>query len=374
MSDPVRGLVELAGRLRVEGVGVPTDRVVTLCRALALLPPGDPEAHYWAAAATLTSGPAELAALDRALGRATAPDPVPVAPGPAPAPGLARLAAGARAGGRGDAWPAAKPADGDRPASLRVVASRREALRARSFDQLTPAEREEIAGAIRRLAVRLPERPARRRSPARHGVELDLRRTVRLARRTAGEPVRRAWRTRRPHQRPLVLLLDVSASMSAYSRPLLLFGHTALAAGADVEVFCFGTRLTRVTPALAARHAAGALAAAGALVADWSGGTRIGDSLRALLSRYGGSGLLRGAVVVLCSDGLDRGDPAELAAQVSRLARLAHRLVWVNPLKGSPRYEPLARGMAAALPHVSVFLPGHNLASLEQLCAVLAEP
>jgi len=173
--------------------------------------------------------------------------------------------------------------------------------------------------------------------------------------------------------RPLVLLLDVSGSMSPYAGALLQFGFAAMAVGHKVEVFCFGTRLTRITRALHARDPSEGLARVFELVQDSEGGTRIGDSLAELLRRYGQHGFLRGSVLVLCSDGLDRGDPDSLAAAMQRLTRIVHRTVWVNPLKGSPRYQPLAQGMAAALPHIDVFLPGHNLASLEALGRILDE-
>jgi hypothetical protein len=171
-----------------------------------------------------------------------------------------------------------------------------------------------------------------------------------------------------------VLLLDVSGSMAPYSRPLIEFAHAAAATGRRVEAFVFGTRLTRITRLLRRRDPNAALAEVGRSVADWEGGTRIGDSLRELLDEWSTRSALRGSVVVLCSDGLERGDPAILTRQVQRLSRLAHKVIWVNPLKGSPRYEPLARGMAAALPYVDVFIPGHNLDSLESLAAVVSEP
>jgi uncharacterized protein with von Willebrand factor type A (vWA) domain len=164
-----------------------------------------------------------------------------------------------------------------------------------------------------------------------------------------------------------VLLLDVSRSMSPYSRALFVFAHAALRAEPRWEAFCFGTRLTRLTRVLAGSDADEALRRASAEALDWDGGTRIGASLKTFLDRYGHAGLARGSVVVVCSDGLDTGDPALLDEQAARLSRLAHRLVWLNPLKEDPAYEPLARGMAAALPHVDVFASGHNLASLEAL-------
>jgi hypothetical protein len=217
-----------------------------------------------------------------------------------------------------------------------------------------------------------PARPSRRYRQAREGERFDLRRTLRRSLRTEGEPFQRAWKKRQRRRRSLVLILDVSGSMAPYSRPLLEFAHAAANAGRRVEVFCFGTRLTRITRALKTHDPQQALASVGATVSDWEGGTRIGDSLKELLDRWSSRTALRGSVVVLCSDGLERGDPALLAAQMTRLSRLAHRVLWLNPLKGSPRYEPLARGMAASLPFVDVFLPGHNLESLEALAGALA--
>jgi uncharacterized protein with von Willebrand factor type A (vWA) domain len=183
-----------------------------------------------------------------------------------------------------------------------------------------------------------------------------------------------ARRARRLRHRRLVLVLDVSGSMAEYSRALLQFAHTAARArGVPTEVFCFGTRLTRVTHELARRNADQALAKASEAVLDWEGGTRIGESIDTFLRVWGRRGVARGSVVVICSDGLDRGDPAVLATQMERLARLAHRVVWVNPLKGDARYEPLAGGMRAALPYVDAFLSGHDLSSLEVLARLLPE-
>jgi hypothetical protein len=162
--------------------------------------------------------------------------------------------------------------------------------------------------------------------------------------------------------------------MAEYSRALLQFAHAAARGGRGgrVEAFCFGTRLTRITPSLGLRNPDAALAEAAQQVLDWDGGTRIGDCVADFVRRYGRAGLARGAIVIVCSDGLERGDPAVLAAEMKRLRRLAHRIVWVNPLKGDPAYEPLARGMNAALPAVDAFVPGHDMASLEALAEILA--
>jgi uncharacterized protein with von Willebrand factor type A (vWA) domain len=169
-----------------------------------------------------------------------------------------------------------------------------------------------------------------------------------------------------------VFLLDVSGSMTDYSRALLLFAHALLRGDSRFEAFCFGTRLTRLTTALAGADPDEALRRAADEAVDWDAGTRIGESLKTFLDDYGHRGLARGAVVVVCSDGLEVGDPALLAEQAARLARLAHRVVWLNPLKGDPAYEPLTRGMRAALPHVDAFASGHNLASLDELSGLIA--
>jgi uncharacterized protein with von Willebrand factor type A (vWA) domain len=252
------------------------------------------------------------------------------------------------------------------------VASPSEVLRSKDFAKLTPDERRAMLRSVRRLVLEAPHRSSRRFKPSSRGARFDMRRTLRRSLKTQGEPFDRAWRDRRTRPRPLVLLLDVSGSMAPYSRPLLEFAHAAAQAGRKVEVFVFGTRLTRITRLVRSRDPDAALDAVGQTVVDWEGGTRIGESLKQLLDEWSARSALRGSVVILASDGLERGDPDVLAKQIARLGRLVHRLVWVNPLKGSPRYEPLARGMAVSLPHIDVVLPGHNLESLEALAETVS--
>jgi len=207
----------------------------------------------------------------------------------------------------------------------------------------------------------------------RHTARPDLRRTVRAALRTEGEPIRRHFRTPATRFRRVVLLLDVSGSMEPYARALLRFVQAAVAGRRRIEAFALGTRLTRITRELGTRDPDEALRKAAERVVDWSGGTRLGDGLRRFNEEWGVRGMARGAVVVILSDGWDRGDPVELAEAMQRLARVAHRVVWVNPLKVTPGYAPLARGMAAALPYVDRFVEGHSLAAMEQLADVLDE-
>jgi hypothetical protein len=199
-----------------------------------------------------------------------------------------------------------------------------------------------------------------------------MRRTVRETMRTHGEPSELHWRRRRLRLRPLILILDVSGSMSDYSRNLLQFAYSTRRAASRVEVFCFGTRLTRITKALERRRIDEAMEQAATAVFDWEGGTRIGDSLDAFVRGWGRSGVCRGGIVVICSDGLDRGDPAVLASAMERLSRLAHRVVWMNPHKGHDReFRPSTLGMMVAAPYVDLLLSGHDLRSLEEFAALL---
>jgi uncharacterized protein len=375
MDQGLQRLVGFGRLLRRRGLPVGTGRILTFCRAVAALDRIDRTGIYWAGRVAMVARKEDLPAYDTAFaewfpGR-RARDVMAMISGQDQRLGVPpELEVLLDQGIPEDSWePAEGDEDGETPVG--VLASGAEVLRVKSFDDLTEDERIQADHVIRALAVHLPTRRSRRYRPSPYGRRFDQRRTLRASLRTQGEPFRRAWRDRRDRARPLVLILDVSGSMSAYSRALMQFGFAAMRAGRRVEVFCFGTRLTRVTRALARTEPDEALREVAASVVDWNGGTRIGASLKELLDRWSQHVAMRGAVVVLCSDGLERGEPALLAAQVARLSRLSHRLIWVNPLKGSPRYEPLARGMAAALPHVDVFLAGHNLQSLESLCGVL---
>jgi hypothetical protein len=253
------------------------------------------------------------------------------------------------------------------PAAWSEVEIRQEKDFARYTQQEVVAARELISA----LARRHPTRMSRRTRGSRRREHIpDLRQTVHASLRTAGDPVHRRWRapTRRPRQ--LVLICDVSGSMSPYARMLLQYMHACVAARRRVEAFAFGTRLTRITHEIGGRDHDRALHRAAAVVTDFSGGTRIGAAL-AELNRVHGRRVGRGAVVVILSDGWDRGDPEQLDAEMARLRRSAHRVVWLNPLAAHPGYEPLTRGMRAAVPHTDELLAGNSLASLEQLAALL---
>ncbi len=246
-----------------------------------------------------------------------------------------------------------------------------ERLREKDFAGYTAAEAIAARELIARLARRHPRRASRRMRPSRRRTHVpDLRGTVRASLRTGGEPVHRRWRGPSSRPRQVVLVCDVSGSMAPYARMLLQYMQASVAARRRVEAFAFGTRLTRITFELTGRDHDRALQRATAAVTDFSGGTRIGDAL-AQLNRVHGRRVGRGAVVVILSDGWDRGDPGQLEAEMARLRRAAHRLVWLNPLAAHPDYEPLTRGMRAAVPHTDRLLAGNSIASLEQLAAVL---
>ncbi len=383
-ADPVAPLVAFGRQLRARGLPVGTGRILTFVRAVAALGVAERDDVYWAGRVSLVAAHADIETFDDAFAawiRTFAPEGDLRIELDLPAPAVADVDRGEmppdleiRTAGSSASWSGAgEDEEPEGEASIRIIASGAEVLREKSFADLTDEEQERVAALIRRLAVRVPHERTRRTRPAPKGSAFDVRRTLRRSLRTQGEPFERAWRARGTRHRPLLLLLDVSGSMAPYSRALLQFAFAAMAAGRRVEVFVFGTRLTRVTRTLRTRDPDRALHEIGRLVRDWEGGTRIGESLKQLLDGWSQRAALRGAVVVLCSDGLERGDPEVVRAQMTRLRRLAHRVVWVNPLKGSPRYEPLARGMAAALPSVDVFLSGHNLERIEELARVLGE-
>jgi len=368
-------LVGFGRELRDRGLPVGTNRILTFCRGAAALAPLDRNTLYWTGRTSLIAHPDHVVVYDqvfeayfRSKLRKHLASMFSGIPPSRPKEVELQAYAAALGADQSDAGGAAD----DQIEIMRLIASEVEVLKTKSFDQFTDDERRRADRLIRQLAVSLPIRRSRRLRRASNGSHFDLRRTLRSSLRTQGEPLQRAWLSRHDVARPLVLVLDVSGSMAPYARALMQFGYAAMSSGERVEVFCFGTRLTRVTRSLRTTDPDRALADVARRVHDWEGGTRIGESLKVLTDNYSQAAALKGAVVVLCSDGLERGDPLLLASQMSRLHRIAHELVWVNPLKGTTDYEPLARGMAAALPHVDRFLSAHNVKSLEELCDSLA--
>jgi uncharacterized protein with von Willebrand factor type A (vWA) domain len=255
---------------------------------------------------------------------------------------------------------------------LGLMASGINTLKHRSFAAITPEELAALRRIMKRIRLTPPRRRTRRQRPSKSGRRLHIRKMARETLRMHGEPTALFYRQRKFKLRPLILILDVSGSMADYSRHLLQFAHTAHHASAKVEVFCFGTRLTRITRQLRHRKPNAALEAAAKLVVDWDGGTRIGESLATFIRRYGRSGMARGAVVVICSDGLDRGSPEILANAMEKLDRLCYRIVWLNPHKGNVKdFRPSTLGMMVAEPYIDLLLSGHDLASLEELAEML---
>src|SRR6185503_7662541 len=340
--------------------------------ALARLDPSDLVDLYWAGRSTLVSRHDDIARYDEVFRRFFLGTEVP------DEELSLMLRASAQAQGA-LAIPAVEPGESGEQdeAVLGWMASDVEALKHKSFAACTPEELAALRRIMARIQLTPPRRRTRRTAPARSsGPRPDPRRTVRESLRMQGEPARLYWRRRKVRLRPVVLILDISGSMADYSRSLLQFAHSALRStgrsAGRVEVFCFGTRLTRVTGAMACRRPDEALERAARAAFDWDGGTRIGDSLDAFVRGWARRGLCRGGIVVICSDGLDRGDPAVLAAAMERLSRLCHRLVWLNPHKGDDRsFRPSTLGMMVAAPHIDLLLSGHDLASLEKLAAVL---
>lgn len=366
--DLVRGadevLLGFARALRAAGVPVTQDRAQGFLEAVSLVGLGDARATYDAGRATLCASPDDLARYDQVhqayfnsrdgLPRAQPPqDGVPTFSGLPLADGD-----GADASGTDDP-------------PVRAMASEAEVLRHRDVAGLSAAEKARLAALFATLRPRPPRRRTARHQRWHRGT-VDAPRTLRASLRQMGEPADIAWRRRGNKPRRVVLLVDVSGSMSGYADALLRLAHRLTQAGGVVETFTVGTRLTHITRALRGRDAERALVAAGETVPDWSGGTRLGETLRIFLDRWGQRGVARGAVVVVFSDGWERGDPSLLAEQMARLQRVAHRVVWVNPHRGKHGYEPVQQGVVAALPYVDDFVAGHSLATYAELVEVLA--
>lgn len=368
-------LIRFGQYLRTRGLAVGPGRILAFCRAAAQLDPTDPVDLYWAGRLTLVDDHRRFADYDRVfaewfLGAEQKPS--------------TRLGEFAFGGWDDDAAqlgtqtvattqeisvvdPAEDGADSSGP-----TASQDEILKDKRFDHWTQEDLRRLHRLVFAIAVNLPKRVVRRTRPGRGG-PIDLRRTVRRSLRHDGEPFHRAFRRRQVKPRQLVLILDISGSMAGFSRPLLHFAYATHRAAHGVEVFCFGTRLTRITPHLRWRDPNRSIEEAASRVVDWESGTRIGESLTHYVRRYGPDSRNRGSVVLICSDGLERGDPEILGSAMARLSRQAHRVIWVNPLMGDPGFRPLTRGLIASLPHIDSLVAGHNLAALDQMAKLLVE-
>ena len=365
-------LIEFGDELRDAGIAVGTGDAMTYVEAVSLLNPADLGDVYWAGRGTLvsrrdliptydrvfksffldveTQGDSELKAMMRATTSTAATLEV-----PSPDPGEGEES-------------------NEEEAQLGYMASGAPVWRNKAFAACTDQELATIRRIVSDIKLTPPRRRTRRTITAKNGPRLDPRRMARETMRSHGDPTRLFRQKRRLRIRPLVFILDVSGSMSDYSRNLLQFAYSARRAADKVEVFCFGTRLTRITRSLDRRRPDDALNLAATAVFDWDGGTRIGQSLDQFIKRWGRRGLSRGSIVVICSDGLDRGDPALLESAMEKLSRLSHRIVWMNPHKGDVKnFRPNSLGMMVADPFIDEFFSGHNLASLEQFAEKLRE-
>jgi hypothetical protein len=361
-------LAGFARALRGAGLPVTAHRTAAFVEAAAAAGVADRNALYWAGRATLCSDPDQFARYDVVFREWFGGDlPRGTTPRPRSVPARTSLAPDAD-GGQGPSRP-----DRERETEIvRARASAADVLRQRDVAELGAAERALLAQLFATLDPRAPRRRALRRSPAHRG-ELDARRTLREELRRGGEPGRLRHRRRQSRPRRVVLVVDVSGSMTPYADALLRLAHVWVrSAPRTTEVFTVGTRLTRVTVPLRGRDPEQALREAGESVPDWSGGTRLGEVLKAFLDRWGARGTARGAVVVLFSDGWERGTPGLLAEQMARLRRLAHRVIWVNPHRGKAGYRPVQGGIVAALPHVDDFVAGHSLATFAEVMEVVA--
>jgi uncharacterized protein with von Willebrand factor type A (vWA) domain len=369
-------------RLHDAGVPVTAERAAWFAQALAIVEPISRRRLYFTARAAFVSDRAHVRAFDHVFFRVFGAEPVEEPSGlvpaaaetvPAPADERRRSAQGLDSPPSGGATRSdaatRSPGEVTHDELIPVLASDEEVLRSKRFDALEP---DELAGLYRlmtRLRIATPPRRTRRAKRDRRGERIDMRRTLRGSLRTAGDPIRLSRRRRRVVRRRIVMLCDISGSMEPYARAYLQF-LTAAAGGPSAnraEAFVFATRLTRLTRALSSRNPERAIQRAAAAAPDWSSGTRIGDALKAFNDRHGRRGMARGAVVVILSDGWERGDPALVGREMERLRRLAYRIVWVNPRVSARGFEARAGGLVAALPHCDALVSGHSLEALNEV-------
>jgi uncharacterized protein len=379
----------LSRRLHDAGVPMTPERSADLARALTLVEPMTRRRLYWTARALSVSDRTQVRAFDAVFfsvfGGARDPqdsDPEDDATVTAPAddrprPDHQSSSASAEQQDRRVSLSSAPPGerdeddDGSEVEVPLAMASEEELLASKNFDALEPHELAQLYRLMSRLELATPLRRTRRHERGRHGARIDMRRTLRASLRTSGDPIRLARRRRRILRRRLVMLCDISGSMEPYARAYLQFLTSAAGSGPNAEAFVFATRLTRVTRALSSRSPQRAIQRAAAAAPDWSSGTRIGDALKAFNDRHGQRGMARGAVIVILSDGWERGDPRIVGREMARLARLAHRIVWVNPRVSASRFSVQAGGMLAALPYCDALVSGHSFEALHEVAEAI---
>jgi uncharacterized protein with von Willebrand factor type A (vWA) domain len=378
MPDLPELAASFTAALHDAGIAVGPDRTRSFARALTLLAPSTTRELRHCALATLVSDPEQIEPFDavfREVFGGPADRGAPRGQPGDPPRTLPNTVAGRVPGTRKDTVDG-RDRDADaqpQKAPVPFAASPLDRLAGRDFADLSAEELARLSEVMRTLVLRTPTRPSRRRRTAHHGARIDVRRTLSVSRRTGGYPLRLRRFAPRARPRDLIVLCDISGSMEPYARAMLQLLYCA-ARAAHAEVFTFATRLTRLTPVLRRAGPDDALARAGRVAPDWSGGTRIADCLAEFNERFGRRGMAHGAVVAIISDGWDTGAPADLATQMARLSRVAYRVVWVNPRTASPRYRPLVGGMAAALPYCDAVVSAHNLAALGDFTAALSAP
>jgi uncharacterized protein with von Willebrand factor type A (vWA) domain len=369
-------------RLHDAGVPMTTERAARLARSLELVRPVSRRRLYWTARAALLSDSAQVKAFDSVFFEVFGEREPPAEPDPDDVQPTQEEPEDAPAGDRSDQPGAGGvPAGDSSPASsnssedeneviVPMAASDEEVLRGKRFDALEPGELARLYRLMTQLEMATPRRRTRRSERGR-GEHIDLRRTLRGSMHTGGDPIRLARRRRRVVRRRIVMLCDISGSMEPYARAYLQFLTCAAGSGPNAEAFVFATRLTRLTRALRSRSPERAIRRAAETAPDWSSGTRIGDALKAFNDRHGRRGMARGAVIVILSDGWERGDPALVGREMERLSRLAYRIVWVNPRVGASDFAPRAGGMAAALPHCDALVSGHSMDALDEVAEAI---
>ena len=362
-----RHLVEFVETLRKKGISISLGSTLEFGRALAETGINRRESVYWSGRATLAIQPEDIEIYDQVFDQHWNRE----TPQLEEVPDLNPLTL--LFDEPSELPEAEEEPTGITEEAINVRYSRTEILAGKDFAKCTEEELEELYKVMRQLRLHGQNKRSRRLKTSRNGRYLDLRRTMKAALRIGGDPIQLFFQNPGERPRRLVLLLDVSGSMETYARSLIRFVHAAIAGRNQVEAFTLGTRLTRLTRELSSRDPDVALSRAAQTVPDWSGGTRLGEGLRLFNDEWGIRGMARGATVVILSDGWDRGETEILEEQMERLSRVSHQIVWVNPLKATPGYEPLAKGMSAALPYIDHFLAGHNLVSLQTLTKVISE-
>jgi len=371
----------LSRRLYDAGLPVTPARSADFARALDLVRPVSRRRLYWTARSLFVTDPSQLKAFDRVFFEVfgSQSDDEPLEPEstehgpatrdlpPATQPGELSHGAPSMASAPGDSDDQAQEAE-----VPRLLASGEERLATKSFDALDARELAQLYRLMARLELATPVRRTRRHVKSRHGSHIDMRRTLRGSLRSGGDPVHLRHRRRRIARRRLVMLCDISGSMEPYARAYLQFLTSAVGSGPNAEVFVFATRLTRLTRALSSRNPERAIQRAAHTAPDWSSGTRIGDALKEFNDRHGRRGMARGAVIVILSDGWERGDPALVAREMERLSRLAHKIIWVNPRVAANSFSPRAGGMNAALPYLDAFVSGHSFEALQEVVDAIA--